>query len=484
MPNKIQLLCVENTLTAKQQTLSFLLAVENYAPDKKVDVIWAGEDGIWQTLSAEYRARRGDGWEYWQAKTVIRKKGKQSLPGNIQFALHRQTPTSEHWENQHRRNFFSAAGSGLTLPADLSLQNIDIGEQLASHVQTIAIKAASDIHASQVIVRWTTDDWRTYHETPCRPSPVRTPNSAKQWTVAINVKDVFRLQYCLQYQSQTDTAWDNNYGRNYCLSRSPLSVMILNLHCYQEEDQHRKFAQIAKAIDREAVDIVCFQEVAEYWNDGHGDWASNAANLINQRLKKPFHLIYDYSHLGFDRYREGIAILSRLPLQHTEARYVSDSNDIYNIHSRKVVMAQIDVPHIGVINVYSAHLSWCEDGFSDQFQRLSAWAQGEHGDEVIATLLCGDFNIAAGSVGYQLVVDDHQYEDQFLAANDRGLFDKIFRVKDAHWQHLLANDYRIDYIFMNKNSRLRTTTARVIFTEQDYGPVSDHVGYLMQFEPK
>ena len=82
------------------------------------------------------------------------------------------------------------------------------------------------------------------------------------------------------------------------------------------------------------------------------------------------------------------------------------------------------------------------------------------------------------------MVSSNQYEDQYLAANQQGLFEKIFRVNDAHWGNLLTDDYRIDYIFMNKTSDLRVTSARVLFTEADYGLVSDHVGYLMTFEPR
>jgi maltose 6'-phosphate phosphatase len=103
---------------------------------------------------------------------------------------------------------------------------------------------------------------------------------------------------------------------------------------------------------------------------------------------------------------------------------------------------------------------------------------------VKATLLCGDFNIAAGSEGYSLVVDLHQYDDQFLAANSPGVFDKIFKVNDPYWQDYLADDYRIDFIFMDKASELAVISASVLFTEQDYGRVSDHCGYLMAFEPK
>ena len=147
-------------------------------------------------------------------------------------------------------------------------------------------------------------------------------------------------------------------------------------------------------------------------------------------------------------------------------------------------MAEIAVPYFGNINVFSAHLSWWEDGFKQQFQNLCAWANDLSRAEVATTLLCGDFNITAGSIGYWQVVDSHHYEDQYLAANAQGLFEQIYRVNDPHWRAYPTDDYRIDYIFMNKDSTFKVRSARVLFTDHDYGQVSDHCGYLMTFEPK
>ena len=159
-------------------------------------------------------------------------------------------------------------------------------------------------------------------------------------------------------------------------------MLILNLHCYQEDNQDHKLSQIARAINELDVDVVCLQEVAELWNNGLGDWESNSARIINDRLKSPYHLVTDWSHLGFDRYREGVAILSRYPIARQEGRYVSNSRDPYSIHSRKVVMARIRVPHLGLINVFSSHLSWWDDGFPEQFETLRQWAANEHTGDV------------------------------------------------------------------------------------------------------
>ena len=214
-------------------------------------------------------------------------------------------------------------------------------------------------------------------------SNARNPNQygSQIWKGLLKINDAFRLQYSISCEGRDQVLWDNNYGKNYSLSHEPLNVMILNLHCYQEDNQDYKFSQIAKAINDLDVDIVCFQEVAELWNDGQGDWNTNSAKIINDRLNQPYHLYTDWSHLGFDKYREGVAILSRYPMLKQESKYVSNSHSAFSIHSRKVVMAQVHVPYMGLINFFSAHLSWWDDGFPEQFKRLSKWAaENQTGD--------------------------------------------------------------------------------------------------------
>ncbi len=500
--NKIELLYVENVITRKktgvQQTLSFFMQVENVSYDKQVDVVWSGEDGVWQTLPASYHSRLEHDKEYWQARMQFQLTAEQSLPGNIRFGLRYKAADAEYWDNNNGLNYDSQADSGIKVVCAAPVLNIVFADKLDDGQKNVPITVAVDKFndADKVTVHWTTDNWRHTRKTPCHfkrnywdkvaLSNARNPNQygAAIWKSWLRIGQAFRVQYSICIERDGQVFWDNNHGKNYSLSREPLKILILNLHCYQEDNQDYKFSQIARAINDLDADVVCFQEVAELWNGGAGDWQSNSAKIINDRLAAPYHLHTDWSHLGFDKYREGVAILSKYPFIKQDAKYVSDSDDVYSIHSRKVVMVQIKVPYIGRVNVFSAHLSWWEDGFADQFHRLCEWADSKQSAQVRTTLLCGDFNIAAGSTGYHLVVDGHEYEDQYLAANSQGVFEKIFRVNDPHWQNYLSDDYRIDYIFLNKTSELQVTSARVLFTEQDYGRVSDHCGYFMVFEPK
>lgn len=492
----IRLLYVSNSLiaTAGQQTMSFLLRVANIGYHKNVEIVWAGSDGIWQRLPADFVCSADADHEYWQAKFSLSRLPLDRLPGTIRFALHLQCADIDTWDNNAGQDYQCPADNIGRLNQDVAVQMLSPIDQLSPDQRSVEIKLATDasLKIDKISIHWTTDDWQHRHKISCRTLANRkrprqataTPlKAAQHWHTRIQTGNAFRLQYCICYETKHQTWWDNNHGNNYNLSHRPLKVLILNLHCYQEEHQADKFRQISKAIDEHAVDLVCLQEVAEHWNHGEGDWSSNSANIINQQLTQAYFLYSDWSHLGFDKYREGVAILSRYPLTAQEARYVSDNSDAYSIHSRKVVAANVQVPYIGWINLYSAHLSWWEDGFQAQFQHLSAWADSRQKPETCATLLCGDFNIAAGSIGYRQIVDANQFEDQYLAANAPALFQQIFRVNDAHWQNTDLADYRIDYIFMNKCGQLRVTSAQILFTEQDYGRVSDHFGYLMTFEP-
>jgi len=494
---KVQLLYAANTTTEQKgftkQNLYFLIRVKNLAFAKNIDIVWAGADGVWHTLPAMFHSMYDEDVEYWNATAAFTSLGTAPLPRNIQFAVRYRVSGKEYWDNNEGLNYFNPVRASLQCGAGTGALNIGFRERLEKgqrHVPvTIAVNTPS--RAKKVSIHWTTDDWRHTNVTPCQLKADLVLDTGEQivdggaqiWCARLKIGAAFRLQYSICCETDKDVFWDNNGGRDYVASRKPLNVLVLNLHCRQEDDQDYKFSQISKAIDELCVDVVCLQEVAEDWNDARGDWSSNSARIINEGLKQPYHIYTDWSHLGFDRYREGVAILSRYPFAEYDARFLSDCQDPYSIHTRKAVMGQIPVPYFGLINFFSVHLSWWADGFADQFQNLRDWAECQHVEGVRGTLLCGDFNIEAGSNGYELIVASDAYDDEFLAVTSPDVFGKIFRDRCDDWQRYLVDDGRIDYVFRARSSGLRATGARFVFTPREYGRVSDHEGLLVSFEP-
>lgn len=495
----IELVYAASIITRRQRTpvqrLTFVALVENLAYDKRVEVRWCGEEGDWQTLAATYVAPAGGNREFWRAEVEVTLSDTRSLPGNVHFALHTSQQGRDAWDSNGGRNYTIEADAGVLVGARHPVALLTIEPHIGAEQRVLPICVAVYGRATHVTVEWSADGWKTRQRTRCtlsrrywdqtELSNARNPNqyAVGVWTARLRIRDAFRVEYAIVAEVNGRQQWDNCGGRNYIAKRDNFKVLILNLHCYQEADQLAKLATIARAIRELKVDVVCLQEVAEHWNDGVGDWLSNTARIIYDQLPQPFYLATDWSHRGFDRYREGVAILSRYPFVRTEARYVSSSHDVYDIHSRKVLMGQIVAPGIGVVNLFSAHLSWWDNGFRVQFDALRTWADRRHTRAVAATLLCGDFNVRVGSEGYAHIVNKSDYEDQFLKVTDRAAFDAVFRRRTNDWQAQLSNDGRIDFILMKRDSKLRAVSARRTFTSADYGLVSDHEGFLVEFEP-
>ena len=484
-----------------RQDLSFRLLVENRAYEKEVAVNWSGEDGSWHSAPARWICSLGPRRELWQAAaSIVASTEHDTLPGDIRFAARCRMTGEDFWDNNGGFNHDLNADSGIRLGGAYSLLHVDFNPHLEPGQDYLPITAAVALRppspVGRVYVRWSSDHWRTFTDTPCyfrrrhwghtAASNARNPNRYGNtvWISHLRVGGAFRVEYAIACETAAGTVWDDNFGCNYCARRDRLKVLTLNLHCNQEPEQDAKLWRIAQAIRELEVDVVCLQEVAEPWNDGHGDWAANTARIVQERIGRPYHIHHDWSHLGFDRYREGSAILSRLPFMDTDSGYVSPGQDPRSIGSRRVVLARIDVPHIGPVNVFSCHLSWIDSGFREQFPRLRQWACERQAADSAATLLCGDFNIPAGREGYDIATGDGLFADQFLLAQLRQ------RAADGSGppppEHPRPDpaDGRIDYLFAHRDSRLEAVAARELFTDTDYGRVSDHPGYLVEFEPR
>ncbi len=480
------------------QKMEFVIVVKNLAFEKNIAVHWVSEDNVWHVLPACFTLQFDRDLEQWHCKKVFRSDTEERLPGNIRFALQYTVSGQDHWDNNNNANYFLATDSGVLLGPGILLKLINFNPLLPQD-GTMHLVAAVDcsLRARRVFARWTTDSWSTYRQTPfvlqrhCSvPETTNSKSSLKQtetslWAGRIKAHNAGSVVYAIGCEGKKRVVWDNNFGNNYVARHTGFKVLTLNLHCYQEPDQDQKFNEIVRAIREIDVDVVCLQEVGEEWNKGKGNWRTNAAKIIRNRLREHgryYHLYKDWSHIGFDHYREGSAILSKYGFLKRKASYVSASTETDSIHSRKVVMVQIRAPYIGPINIFSVHLSWWEGGFWQQFEKLRQWAEDEGSDKEITTLLCGDFNIKAGSPAYMLIADGKEYGDQFLRASSPALFTKIFMGTSAKSEDYLADDQRIDFILSKMNNRLLPRSSKILFSGKEYQRVSDHHGYLVEFE--
>lgn len=481
-----------------RQNLNFRLLVENRSFAKRVEVHWAGEDGHWHILPAAFLNRVSAQVEIWHARgeIIVAAAPDSYLPGDVTFAVRVCIAGRDDWDNNEGRNYRIGADSGLRLADGIALLHTDYQPSLQAGQKFLPITvAAHSPTPHHVYVRWSIDGWRTSTDTSCyfwrkhwhgaMGSAARNPNryGTQIWISHLDISSAFRVEYAVAGEMHARTLWDNNFGQNYLVRHAPLRVLTLNLHCNQEENQDAKLSLIAQVIRELDIDIVCFQEVAEPWNDGHGDPRLNSANLIRERIGRPYHVYCDWSHVGFGRYRESCAILSRFEFVRTDSTYISPGRNPNDIHSRRAVMAQVHVPYMGAVNVFSVHLSWWDAGFREQFTRLRQWIAAQQSDHIAATLVGGDFNTSAQSEGYALATESSDLVDQFAVASPRSVYSH--NGGPAGWPGPPpANPNRIDFIFLRRGDRLAPVAARELFTDTAYGRVSDHSGYMVEFEPR
>ena len=142
----IQLLYVENIISHKlksaQQKLTFLILVENLGFNKQLDVVWAGETGVWKTLPARFHSKRGESQELWSAEIKKQLSAKKSLPGTIHFSLRYRVNGEVFWDNNNGWNYVSEADSGVKVFGNNSVLNIGFAERLTDVQKSIPVTVA------------------------------------------------------------------------------------------------------------------------------------------------------------------------------------------------------------------------------------------------------------------------------------------------------------------------------------------------------
>ncbi|MGG0753167.1 endonuclease/exonuclease/phosphatase family protein [Brevibacillus laterosporus] len=256
-----------------------------------------------------------------------------------------------------------------------------------------------------------------------------------------------------------------------------MRLLTLNCHSWQESDQHTKLVELADTIVEHAYDVIALQEVSQSIDavviEDHIK-ADNYAYLLLQELQKRgldgYRMIWDFCHIGYGVYEEGVALLTNLPIRDQNAFYVSKHTDTSYWKTRKVVQATVEY-HQKYISFFSCHFGWWEDEeepFFDQFERLI-----KRIDKNELTFLMGDFNNHAGvsGEGYDRV-KRHGWYDTFLLAQvqDEG---STVQGKIAGWD-CNQEGLRIDYIWVNQP--VYVLESRVIFNGINKPVISDHFG--------
>ena len=97
-----------------------------------------------------------------------------------------------------------------------------------------------------------------------------------------------------------------------------MRLLTINVHSWLEENQLEKLDILAKVIVEKNYDVVAMQEVNQLINskDVHdGIKEDNFGKLLLDKIREygedSYNYYWTYSHIGFDKFEEGLAILAK-----------------------------------------------------------------------------------------------------------------------------------------------------------------------------
>lgn len=265
-----------------------------------------------------------------------------------------------------------------------------------------------------------------------------------------------------------------------------MKLLTLNTHSWMEENPEQKLQQLAEKIGEEQYEIIALQEVnqllesnaapvdaffhpvEEQWPIHEDNFAYRLVELLKENGHH-YHWSWSESHLGYDRFAEGAAILSKTAIS-PESLLVSTANNFHDYHTRRILAGKTKIQNQEVL-VLSCHYSWWEAGFPYEWQQTMEYLNGKN----LPLLLMGDFNNAADreGEGYDHLLESAPYlNDAYTVADKRNGIYTVEKSIDG-WEGN-ADQLRIDYVFLT--SHFQVATYQVTFDGINAPVVSDHYG--------
>ena len=261
-----------------------------------------------------------------------------------------------------------------------------------------------------------------------------------------------------------------------------MRILTLNCHGWQEENQLKKIKHLAQVISEKNYDVIALQEVMQLVDERNIEKVkpdNYAVVLLNELMKleiTDYQFIWDLSHIGYDVYEEGLAILTKLKITKAHSFVVSKNRDIKNHKTRRIIGLELIYQHQPV-TVYSCHMGWyhdLEDPFKEQVDRL---IENINKEQLI--FLLGDLNNDANQrdEGYDYLLSKGFY-DTYHNADEKDNGVTVKGKIDGWGQN--QEDLRLDFVLSNQ--LIKAKHSFVIFNGENKEVVSDHFGVEVELD--
>lgn len=256
-----------------------------------------------------------------------------------------------------------------------------------------------------------------------------------------------------------------------------MKLLTINVHSWLEENQLEKLNILAKTIIEKKYDVIAMQEVNQLISSElielgirEDNFGKLLLDKINEYGEQGYKYYWTYSHIGFDKFEEGLAILAKGEVVAVEDFYCTAQQAVTSIESRKILKVDLKI-NDGIVEFYSCHMNLPTCKGEDIEQNL--YNLVNYTDNTNLKIFMGDFN-----------TDYFNQVDEYKAILEQGLFDtyEMALKKDkgvtvykniSGWEDSMCQK-KLDYIFSNK--KLNVEESFVIFNNVNYPIISDHNG--------
>ncbi|AXQ77790.1 exodeoxyribonuclease III [Streptococcus chenjunshii] len=266
--------------------------------------------------------------------------------------------------------------------------------------------------------------------------------------------------------------------------------LTLNAHSWLEANALKKLFDLAEHIYSENYDLISLQEVnqsleAPLTENAPGyrkltdspplrkdNFALQLVNYLRSQGRY-YYWSWAYNHIGYGKYQEGVAVLSRNPLT-VQDILISAAADEKDYHTRRVLLAQTQL-YSRKVTVACLHMSWFGKGFEAEWKKL---------EDALLTypqplVLMGDFNNPTNAQGYQMILNSPlRLQDSHNAAEYSAGGHTIIEDIDGWEDNRQA--LKVDHIFASRDIHFKT--SQIVLDGGNSPIVSDHFGLAAEIE--
>lgn len=276
-----------------------------------------------------------------------------------------------------------------------------------------------------------------------------------------------------------------------------MKLLTLNTHSLVEDHYESKLSAFVEAIQKESPDIIALQEVnqtaceaavSQHLLTGYCSCDSSVVIREDNHVYNAVRLLTDGGmcyywtwlpmKLGYNKYDEGVALMSRSPILETNMALVSDIDDYHNWKTRRLLGIRTKAAPDEWF--YSVHFGWwndAEEPFQEQWQKTNTRMLRHEN-----AWLMGDFNSPAEvrGEGYDLLLKSC-WQDSYVLAERKDIGYTVGKVIDG-WKDKITGTtgMRIDQIWCSR--KVDVKSSKVIFNGICYPIISDHYGVMIVYE--